>query len=183
MVRAALSSVCTMCGSQLMRGSQLFRRQDTTHFYCPPPHPHPPLIPPHTHSPSNHLVTVSLGAKKQTYLPDNCLYSVTSLCLSGVLCYESVMGDKMCVCVCACVCACVCVCAPTGFKPGSQIDLSAFSAPFFGIFDVSQYTCSQNQCLVPLPLLVPLALLSICVPPSCQARLLFRCLDLVETKH
>ena len=34
----------------------------------------------------------------------------------------------------------MCVCAPTVFKPGSQIDLSAFSAPFFGIFDVSQRT-------------------------------------------
>ena len=61
----------------------------------------------------------------------------------------------MCVCVCVCVCArahvcvCVCVCVtPTVFKPGSQIDLSAFSAPFFGIFDVSQRTCSQNQCVL-----------------------------------
>ena len=75
--------------------------------------------------------------------------------LSGVLCLESVMTDKMCVCVC------VCVCAPTVFKLGSQIDFSVFfSAPLFGIFDVSQRTCSQNQCLFPLPLLVPLAFLS-----------------------
>ena len=89
---------------------------------------------------------------------------------------------------------CVCVCVTlTVFKLGSQIDLSAFSAPF-GIFDVSQRTCSQNQCLVPRPLLVPLGvsrricyhchyqhgfprLAWICVPPSCQIRLLFRCLD------
>ena len=93
---------------------------------------------------------------------------MTSLSLSRVLCHESVMW---------CVCVCVCVCDTNSFQPGSQIDLSAFSAPFFGIFDVSQRTCSQNQCLVPL------ALLSICVPPSCHVQLLFRCLDLVGTKH
>ena len=34
-VHAALSSACTVCGSQLMRGSQPFRRLDTTHFCCP----------------------------------------------------------------------------------------------------------------------------------------------------
>ena len=72
--------------------------------------------------------------------------------LSGVLCLESVMSDKM--------CGCVCVCAPTVYKLGSQIDFSVFSAPLFGIFDVSQRTCSQNQCLFPFHLLVPLALLS-----------------------
>ena len=80
--------------------------------------------------------------------------------LSGVLCLESVMSDKMCVCVCVYVCVCVCMCSPTVFKLGSQIDFSVFSAPLFSIFDVSQRTCSQNQCLLPLPLLVPLALLS-----------------------
>ena len=74
------------------------------------------------------------------------------LTLSGVLCLESVMSDKM--------CWCVCVCAPTVYKLGSQIDFSVFSAPLFGIFDVSQRTCSQNQCLFPFHLLVPLALLS-----------------------
>ena len=74
--------------------------------------------------------------------------------LSGVLCLESVMTDKM------CGCGCVCVCAPTVYKLGSQIDFSVFSASLFGIFDVSQRTCSQNQCLFPFHLLVPLALLS-----------------------
>ena len=63
----------------------------------------------------------------------------------------------MCVCVSVCVCVCVCVCVrvcvyvcvtPTVFKPGSQIDLSAFSAPFFGIFDMPQCMCSQNQCVL-----------------------------------
>ena len=29
--------------------------------------------------------------------------------LSGVLCLESVMSDKMCVWACVCVCVCVCV--------------------------------------------------------------------------
>ena len=92
-------------------------------------------------------------------------HNTLSLPISGVLYLESVMSDKMCVCECVCVCVCVCVCAraQTVFKLGSKIDFSAFSAPFFGIFDVFQRTCSQNQCLVPLPLLVPLALLSICV--------------------
>ena len=52
------------------------------------------------------------------------------------------------------------MCAPTVYKLGSQIDFSVFSAPLFGIFDVSQCTCSQNQCLFPFHLLVPLALLS-----------------------
>ena len=105
--------------------------------------------------------------------------------LSGVLCLESVMSDKM----------CGCVCAPTVYKLGSQIDFSVFSAPLFGIFDVSQCTCSQNQCLFPFHLLVPLPcsqtymlplpfsacflrLAWICVPPSCQIPLLFGCLDL-----
>ena len=62
----------------------------------------------------------------------------------------------------------MCVCT-NSFQSGfPKIDLSVFSAPFIGIFDVSQCTYSQNQCLVPFPLLVPLALLSICVPPSYQ---------------
>ena len=68
-----------------------------------------------------------------------------------VLCLESVMSDKMCVCVCI---------DSFQLKLGSQIDFSVFSAPLFGIFDVSQCTCSQNRCLFPLPLLVLLALLS-----------------------
>ena len=56
---------------------------------------------------------------------------------------------------------CVCVCTDSfQLKLGSQIDFSVFSAPLFGIFDVCQCTCSQNQCLFPLPLLVSLALLS-----------------------
>ena len=117
--------------------------------------------------------------------------------LSGVLCLESVMSDKMCVCVCVCVCVCECVCTDSfQLKLGSQIDFSVLSASLFSIFDVSQCTCSQNQCLFPLPLLVPLALLSnvyaataiismfsssrldrICVVLSCQIRLLFGCLD------
>ena len=107
-VHAALGSAHTVCGSQLMRESQPFRRLYTSHFYCP-----------------------------------------------FLLCLESVMSDKMCVCVCVCV-------RTDSFqlKLGSQIDFSVFSAPLFGIFDVSQCTCSQNQCLFPLPLLVPLALLS-----------------------
>ena len=58
------------------------------------------------------------------------------------------------------MCVCVCVCDTDRFRPGSQIDISAFFAPFFGIFDVSKRTCSQNQCLLPM------VLLSICVPPS-----------------
>ena len=35
MVHAALGSARRVCGSQLMRGSQPFRRLDTSHFYCP----------------------------------------------------------------------------------------------------------------------------------------------------
>ena len=31
----ALGLALTVCGSQLMRGSQPFRRLDTSHFYCP----------------------------------------------------------------------------------------------------------------------------------------------------
>ena len=104
-VHAALGSARTVCGSQLMRGSQPFRRLYTSHFCCP------------------FLVCCALS-------------------------------DKMCGCVC------VCVCAPTVYKLGSQIDFSVFSASLFGIFDVSQRTCSQNQCLFPFHLLDPLALLS-----------------------
>ena len=48
----------------------------------------------------------------------------------------------------------------TCIYPSSTVDFSVFSAPLFGIFDVSQRTCSQNQCLFPLHLLVPLALRS-----------------------
>ena len=77
--------------------------------------------------------------------------------LSGVLC---MLHECVCVCVCGvCVCVCVCVCTDSfQLKLGSQIDFSVFSAPLFGIFDVSQRPCSQNQCLFPLPLLVPLEL-------------------------
>ena len=71
--------------------------------------------------------------------------------LSGVLCLESVMSDKMCVCVCVCT---------DSFQAGFPNRFLCVSAPLFGTFDVSQRTCSQNQCLFPLPLLVPLALLS-----------------------
>ena len=75
--------------------------------------------------------------------------------LSGVLCLESVMSDKMCVCVCVCVCVHRQFSTQAGFP-----NRFLCSAPLFGIFDVSQCTCSQNQCLFPLPLLVPIALLS-----------------------
>ena len=34
-VHTALDSARTVCGSQLMRGSQPFGRLDTSHFYCP----------------------------------------------------------------------------------------------------------------------------------------------------
>ena len=74
--------------------------------------------------------------------------------LSGVLCLESVMTDKMCVCVCVCTDS-----LQAGF-PNRFLCQSVFSASLFGIFNVSQRTCSQNQCLFPFHLLVPLALLS-----------------------
>ena len=64
----------------------------------------------------------------------------------------------MCVCVCVCVCVYVCVFNTDSFQTGfpNRSCCASCTCTFFGIFDVSQRTCSQNQCLVPLPLLVPL---------------------------
>ena len=69
---------------------------------------------------------------------------------------------------------CVCVCTDS-FQAGLPNRFLCF-LHLSGIFGVSQRTCSQNQCFFPLPLLVP-RLAWICVPPSCQIRLLFGCLD------
>ena len=80
------------------------------------------------------------------------------------------------------------------FCKGSPRELNSVTGEWpirvFGIFDVSQRTCSHNQCLVPLPLplacssrslqthMLPLPLSAcfprlawICVPPPCQIRL------------
>ena len=60
-----------------------------------------------------------------------------TLCLSGVLCYESVRSDKS-VCVCATL---------TVYKPGPQIDLCVFCT-FLQYFRCVPCTCSQNQCVL-----------------------------------
>ena len=73
--------------------------------------------------------------------------------LSGVLCLESIMSDKMCVCVC------VCVCAPTVFKLGSQIDFCVFCTSLRYFRRIPTHM-QPKSVFFPLPLLVPLALLS-----------------------
>ena len=165
------------------------QRLDTTHFYCPPVtlkwksddlfFAWSRKLHDGARSPRFGAHSVWQPADERVTAVSKTVHITLLLPLTGVLCLESVMSDKVCVCVC------VCVRAHTDsfqLKLGSQIDFSVFSAPLFAIFDVSQCTCSQNQCLFPLPLLVPLALLSniyaataiismfsrlawICVPP------------------
>ena len=155
--------VYTVRVTQLMRGTHLYKdwTLDTTHFYCPPVtlkwksddlfFAWSRELHDGARGPQLSAHSVWQPADKRVTAVSKTVHITLLLPLSGVLCLESVMRDKMCVCVCT-----------DGFqlKLGSQIDFSVFSAPVFGIFDVSQCTCSQNQCLFPLPLFVPLALLS-----------------------
>ena len=161
-VHAALGSARTVCGSQLMTRAQ--------------------------------CVAASWWEGHRRF--EDWPHLTLLLPLSGVLCLESVMSDKMCVCASArasvCVCVCVCVCTDS-FQAGFPNRFLCF-LNLSGIFGVSQRTCSQNQCfflssclfllpcsqtyILPLPLSACFPRLAwICVPPSCQIRLLFGCLD------
>ena len=73
--------------------------------------------------------------------------------LPGVLCLESVMSDKMCGCVCVCTDS-----LQAGF-PNRFLCVFCTSLRYFRRIP-THMQLSQNQCLFPFHLLVPLALLS-----------------------
>ena len=189
----------TVLVTQLMRGTQLYKdwTRDTTHFYCPPvtlKWKSDDLFFARSRKLHDGARGPRLGAHSVWQPADERVTDVSKtghitllLPLSGVLCLESVMSDKMCVCACVCVCT-------DSFQAGfpnrflcflhlSSV-FSAYPNAHAAKISVSFLSlclflspCSQTY-ILPLPLSACFPRLAwICVPPSCQIRLLFRCLN------